>query len=224
MTVQSRLLLAALLTIAAPIALAASAAGQEHQEHEESSDAAHGHHDDLGHGNAGRQLEDPSEFRSDISIYTFVVFLLLLAILSKFAWPPIVRALEAREKYIADQIAAAEARHEDAKKLLAAHEAKLAHAADEVRELLEEARRDAEHTKVQIIAEAKKAAEEERQRAIREVEQAKDAALHELAERSANTAIDLAGRVIREQINPDRQAEIVREALSKLAASKPSAN
>ena len=178
----------------------------------------HGHHD-LGQGNASDMLEDPSEFQTDLAVYTFVVFLLLLAILGKFAWPKISVALLEREKRIEANIAAAEAKHEESKRLLAAHEAKLASAAAEVRALLEEARRDAESTKEEIIAEARAGARAERDRAVREIELASDHALKNIAETSANLAIELAGKVIRESINPAKQQELVRSALSKLNAS-----
>lgn len=200
---------------AGEVAATEAHAGEEHT-------AAHD--EDLGHGNAGSELLEAAEFKSDLAIYTFVVFLGLLAILARFAWPQVVAALEARERHIADHISAAEGKHDEAKQLLAQHEAKLAGAADEVRALLEEARRDAEHTKAEIIAEAKKAAQDEAQRAVREVEQAKNAALVELANRSANAAIELAGTVVRQQIDPTRQAEIIREALGKLSTGTPSNN
>lgn len=183
-----------------------------------------GHSENLGHGNAGAQLNDASEFKTDLAIYTIVVFLLLLAILSKFAWPVVTAALEEREKRIEGNIAAAEAKHEESKRLLAEHEAKLARAADEVRELLEEARRDAEHTKSQIVAEAKKAADQERDRAVRDVDRAADNAMKSLATASANLAVDLAGKVVKQNITPDQQAQLVREAISRLAASSPSEN
>jgi F-type H+-transporting ATPase subunit b len=202
-----------------PEAPAAEATPAEHH------DAAAGHgYGDLGHGNAGRQLEDASEFKTDLAIYTFVVFLLLLAILGWFAWPPIVRALEERERTIAENIAAAEARHEDAKRLLAEHQAKLAAAAGEVRELLEEARRDAEHTRKAIADKGRQEAQDELNRAVREIGRAKDAAVQELAVASANVAIDLARKVVREQMTAEQQNEIVREALGKLAAASPSKN
>ena len=121
---------------------AALAPAEEHAGHE------------LGHGNATDSLESPAQFRTDLALYTFAVFLLLLAILSKAAWPKIAAALEEREKRIEADIAGAAARHEEAKKLLAEHEAKLANTAAEVRAMLEEARRDAEATKDGIIAEA----------------------------------------------------------------------
>jgi F-type H+-transporting ATPase subunit b len=204
-----------------PEAVETEAEPAEAEDHD--ADHAAGHAHDLGHGNAGASLEDPGEFRADLAIYTFVVFLLLLALLGKFAWPAISAALVERELRIEANIAAAEAKHEEAKQMLARHEAKLAHAADEVRELLEEARRDAEHTKAQILAEAKQAADLERDRAVRDVQRAADAAMKNLAETSAHLAIDLAGRVIRQNITPEQQAQLVRDAVSQLSSS-PSQN
>ncbi len=192
----------------------------------EGHDDAHagGHSHDPGHGNAGASLEDPGEFRADLAIYTFVVFLLLLTLLGKLAWPSISAALLEREKRIEGSIADAEAMHAEAKNMLAQHEAKLATAADEVRDLLDEARRDAEHTKTQIIAEAKQLAGQERDRAVRDVDLAAEKAMHKLVETSANMAVDLAGQVVKQNITPDQQAALVREALSKLASSSPSQN
>ena len=167
---------------------------------------------------------NPLGFDPDLAICTLVVFGLLLFLLNKFAWPAISSALVEREERIGNNIADAEAKHEEAKLMLAQHEAKLASAADEVRELLEEARRDAEHTKAQIIAEAKQAADQERDRAVCDVERAADSALKQLAESSANMAVDLAGKVIQQNITSEQQAQLVRDALSSLAATSPSRN
>jgi F-type H+-transporting ATPase subunit b len=188
------------------------------------AETADDHAEDAAHVDTHGGDPNPLAVDLDLAIWTGVVFVVLMLVLGKFAWPAICEALDQREQRIADHMAAAEAKHEESKRLLAQHEAKLASAADEVRELLEEARRDAEHTKSQIIAEAKKAAQEESQRAVREVEQAKDAALHELAQKSADAAIELATNVVRQQINPERQAEIIREALGKLAVNTASHN
>lgn len=207
----SRLLAVVTLSLAV-LAVTGPLSAQDPNEHANATETEHA------------ENPNPLVFDPDLAIFTAIVFLILLGVLGNYAWPQIVAAMDARERQIADNIAAAEAKHEEAKTLLAEHEAKLAGAADEVRELLEEARRDAEHTKSDIIAEAKKAAQEESQRAVREVEQAKNAALHDLAKKSADAAIELAGNVVRQQIDPNRQAEIVREALAKLAAGSASKN
>jgi F-type H+-transporting ATPase subunit b len=166
---------------------------------------------------------NPLAVDPDLAIWTLVVFLLLMFILGKFAWPQITAALEERERKIADNIARAEALQNEAKRLLAEHEAQLAAAAGEVRALLEEARRDADHTKKAIEAEGQKAAKEELERALREIHRARDAAVQELAVTSANVAIDLAQKIIREQLTPEKSKQIVRDAVAKLAA-EPSKN
>jgi F-type H+-transporting ATPase subunit b len=167
---------------------------------------------------------NPLAVDPDLAIWTGVVFLVLFLVLSKFAWPQIVAALDERERKIADNIAAAQARHEDAKRLLAEHEAKLAAAAGEVRALLEEARRDADHTRKSIEAKGHQAAQDELARVLREIERAKDGAIQDLAVASANVAIELARKVVGEQLTPQKQSQLVREALGKLTVAAPSKN
>jgi F-type H+-transporting ATPase subunit b len=173
---------------------------------------------------ADAPVANPLVFDPDLAIFSGIVFLILVFVLGKFAWPTIAAALDERERSIADNIAAAEAKHDEARQMLAAYEAKLAAAASEVRDLLDEARRNAELTKNRIVAEAKQAAQEESARAIREVELAKHSAMQELAVTSANLAIDLAGKVVGEQLSKQKHEQIVRDALGKLVTTKPSQN
>lgn len=176
-------------------------------------------HDHIGAGNASPDLSKPEEFKQDLAFFTFVVFLVLLAILWKFAWGPIIEALERREKMVADHIAQAELNHAEAKRLLAEYERKLDAAAGEVRELMEEARRDAEKTKQSILAEAKAGAEAERVRALRDIDSATDAALESLSKRSADLAVDLAGKILQTQLSPADHARLISEAMAKFPAN-----
>jgi len=184
----------------------------------------HGHHDHIGTANAGPNLEKPEEIKSDLAFFTFVVFLVLLAILWKFAWGPIIQALERREQAVADHIAQAERNHEQAKLLLAQYEQKLADAANEVRALMEEARRDAEHTKQSILAEAKAGAEAEKARALRDIEAATDSAMETLAQKSAQLAVDLAGKIVRAQLTQADHAKLIQDAIGKFPAAAPGQN
>lgn len=179
-------------------------------EHEEKHGAGHGVH----HGQVDVDL-DPSELKGDLAIFTFVVFLLLVVVLWKFAWGPISHGLERREHHIADQIAAAERANVEAKQMLAEYERKLASAQDEVKAIIEEARRDATTTQQDILARARADAAAEMDRAKREVQTAKDQALRELAETSANLAVELAGKILRAQLDAGQHAQLVSEALSQ---------
>jgi F-type H+-transporting ATPase subunit b len=167
---------------------------------------------------------NPLAFDPDLAIFTAIVFLLLVAVLGKFAWPQITAALDERERKIADNIAAAQAQNDAAKHLLAEHEARLSAAAGEVRAMLEEARRDGDSTRKRIEAEGQTAAKNELDRAVREIGRARDAAVQELAIASANVAIDLARGIVREDISADRQRQIVRDAVGKLSVAAPNKN
>src|SRR3972149_468873 len=68
---------------------------------------------------------NPLSVDPDLAIWTLVVFALLFAILKKFAWPQIAAAVDERERKIAANIAAAAALNQDAKRLLAEHQANL---------------------------------------------------------------------------------------------------
>ncbi|MEQ8846352.1 F0F1 ATP synthase subunit B [Botrimarina sp.] len=173
---------------------------------------------------AAEGAPDPLATDPDLALWTLGVFVLMLAILTKVAWKPIMEGLRAREEGIQGNLRAAEEKHEEAKALLAKHQAELAATADKVRGLLEEARRDADATLAEAKKDAKHEFELERERAMRDIDHAKDAAIRTLAERTAGLAIDLAGKVVKQDITAERQSEIVREALGRFGNSEPSAN
>jgi F-type H+-transporting ATPase subunit b len=184
----------------------------------------HGAHEHIGHGGASPELENPMEVRSDLAVATFAVFLLLFAVLWKFAWGPISTALDKREHSISDEIDAAKRANDEAKRLLAEHEHKLAGAAAEIHAMIEAGRRDAERLKAEILAEAKAGADTERVRAVRDIESATDQALQRLAERSANLAVDLAGKIVSTKLSDEDHSRLIQEAVGRFAEAKPSAN
>ena len=167
------------------------------------------------HGDAHGGSSSPIPIAPDLAIFTAIIFLVLLAVLWKFAWGPITEALDRREKGVADQIAAAHRSHEEAKQLLEQHRAQLSGATEEVRALLEQARRDADAQKQQILTEAQAAAQAQKDRALREIDAAKNQALRDLAEKSVDTAVGLAGRIVRRQLKSDDHAELIKEALQQ---------
>lgn len=208
--------IAALLWIAPQARAADGPQAEVEAEHfdEAGADAGGGEHSGGAAGGRAAAI-NPLAFDPDLALFTLVIFLLLLAVLWKFAWGPIAAGLDKREQGIADQIAAAQASNEQAKALLAEYERKLLAAAAEVRGILDEARRDAEHTQQEILAKARSDARAERDRAIREIEIATDAALKELAERSTNLAIDLAGKIVQAHLQPADHARLIEEAMNR---------
>jgi len=155
----------------------------------------------------------------DLAVWTAVVFLVVLAILWKFAWTPITQGLEKREHQIADQIAQAEHSNQEARRLLEEYQKKLEAARDEVRGIVDQGRRDAEQLGRQMLDKAKADATAERDRALQQIETATAGALKELAERSATLAVELAGKIVRDRLTPQDHSRLVQEAVAKFAGN-----
>ena len=154
---------------------------------------------------------------SDLAIWTAVVFVVLLLVLGKFAWRPIVTGLQAREQRIADEIASAERSNAEARQLLGQYEQRLAASGEEVQQLLDKARRDAEQVGREIVAKAQSDAEAEHRRALGDIEQATADAIRELAEQSATLAVDLAGRIVEGQLDPQAHSHLIEKAVADFA-------
>ena len=158
------------------------------------------------------------EFKKDLAIWTGVVFLVLLAVLWKFAWGPIAQGLTRREKGIADQIAEAERSNQKARELLAEYEQKLVASKDEVRAILEKGRADAEQTGREMIETARGESEAERKRSLQQIDEATAAALKELADRGATLAVDLAGRIVGEKLDRSGHTRLIERAMADFSA------
>lgn len=162
---------------------------------------------------------NPAEFKSDTAIFTFIVFLLLLGILKKFAWGPIIAGLEKREGNISKQIADAEAAHEKAKALLAEHEYKMDKVQDEVREIIAEARRDAEHTRNEMISAAQSETEAMKNRAVQDIGRARDEAMEQLFSHMSESVAEIAESVIGRALSESDDRRLIDDALEKFSPS-----
>ncbi len=166
-----------------------------------------------GHG--GDANLSPIDFRMETAVWTLVIFLIVVFVLGKFAFKPIVQALDAREKAVADNIDAAARANDEAKVLLEQYKQKLADSKDEVRQILETARNDAQRSADGIVAKAREAAQMEQQRAVKDIEAATDAALQSIAQRSATLATNLAGKMIRKEVTPEAHRDLIGVALEE---------
>ncbi len=186
-------------------------------------DAAHkedasSHGEDLpnpGHGNATGWLTRAEEVKSDLAIFSLVVFLLLLAILLRFAWGPIVEGLDKREAAVAANIKQAVDNAAKSEQLVRDHEARLADAAEETKKIIDKAKADAERSAQRIVEQAEEAAARERERAIADIENAKSTALAEVSEKSVDIALGLAGGIVRKNLDRDQHADLIRDALDQ---------
>lgn len=197
----------------------AKVTGSDHSTAHAGESASHGHGSHHGLGEPHEEMPVlPKTWRTDMAIYSLLVFLTLLALLSKFVWGPIMQSLDAREQSIKDDIAAAEQARLNAEKMLADYQKKLDVVQDEVREIIAEARRDADHTKNDIIATAQKEAQATQKRAVEEIERARDQALNELFSTMSNQIVTTTEQLLKRTIDPGDRQRLVQEAMSDMTS------
>ncbi|HMP78908.1 MAG TPA: F0F1 ATP synthase subunit B [Pirellulaceae bacterium] len=164
------------------------------------------------------QAANPLEFNLDLAIFTLIVFLGLIFILGRFAWKPIIDGLERREQSIADDIDAARMANEQAQATLKQYEDRLASVAQEANEIVTRARQEAQAVKDRLVTEAGAEARRERDKALAEIRAAKEAAVRELAERSAQSAVDLAGTILGRSLQREDHARLVEESIGRFVS------
>jgi F-type H+-transporting ATPase subunit b len=156
------------------------------------------------------------ELHTGLVAWTIVIFLLLLFVLRRVAWKPIVGALEERTKRIKDSLEKAEAAQRAAEQARAEYETMMSRARQESQELIAKGRKTAEATRDEIVTGAKTEAEQLLQRAKREIDLARQKALEEIKQTAAELSIDIAGRIIGRSLATRDHQELIRQALSEM--------
>ncbi|QDT63968.1 F0F1 ATP synthase subunit B [Calycomorphotria hydatis] len=204
--------------------------GEEHG-HEHEHEEGESHHDAESHdaGDHGdehhlgvQEAMAKDANRPDLAVWTGIVFLCFLVVLTKLAWKPMVTALDARENRVRKDIADAEAARVKAEQMLADHKTQLDKVQDEVKEILAEARRDAETAKNNILAEAKSEADALKDRAVTDIERAKDHAMKELFDRVNDRVVELSGYVLGRSMNDDDHRKLIDEAMGNFESHNAS--
>lgn len=159
------------------------------------------------------------ELQAPLAIWTLVVFIALMAVLGKYAWKPLMKALAEREAHLEQILVDSEKARNDAEALAAQHRKELASAADQVRALIEDARKEARVAANSIIEKAQAEAEVARQRAERDIATAKDQALMEIWSSTANLAVSVAGKVLSKELGESDHRRLVEVAMAELPAN-----
>jgi F-type H+-transporting ATPase subunit b len=161
----------------------------------------------------------PLELRVDTLIFSLLIFCGLLFVLMKYAWKPIMEGLALREESIEGKIAAAAKMEEEAQANLRQYEDKLAKAHDEAAAVMAEAKSDAVAAKERILAEANEEAVRTRDRALAEITAAKNEAVRELAESSADSAVQLAGSIVGRSLKKEDHSKLIQDAVKRFSGS-----
>jgi F-type H+-transporting ATPase subunit b len=158
-------------------------------------------------------------WRSDLGVWTLVIFGLLLFVLSKVAWPKMLAGLQKREANIRGALDEAQKARDDAASLRAQFQKEMDGAQLKVKGILDEARRDAQHASEQMIAKAKTEIDAERDRARREIAVETDQALQTIWTKAADLATQVSAAAIGKQLDTKMHRRLIDEALDDLKAT-----
>ena len=151
-----------------------------------------------------------------LTIWTIVLFALFAAVLAKFGWGPLLRAVEEREKSIRDAIEGAQKANSEAQALVAQHREALAQARREREEIIKQAIAEAQQMRTELMAQARADAEHLLQKAREQIEREKRTALQEIRAQVADLAIEAASKIVASSLTPEAQRKLVEEFIQKL--------
>jgi F-type H+-transporting ATPase subunit b len=151
-----------------------------------------------------------------LMFWTLVVFVALLIILRKFAWPAILGAVEARERALEEQLAEAERNRAEAARLLAEHERLLAEGRAAAHGLLAEARVAAEKERALAMEKTRQEQEELLERARRDIGAERERAIAELRREAVDLSLAAATKLIGTRLDAESDRRLVQEYLASV--------
>ncbi len=159
---------------------------------------------------------EPGFFQYDLGLWSIIVFVLLLLVLRVFAWGPMLGGLQKREQSILGALKEAEAARAEAHQLRDQLQREMGEAHEKVRQMFDEAHKAGQEAREQLVAEARKDIQSERERLHREIDAARDNALQQIMTKAADLATLVASKAIRRQMTPEDHRRLIDEAMNDL--------
>jgi F-type H+-transporting ATPase subunit b len=149
-------------------------------------------------------------------VWTILTFLLLVFVLAKFAWKPLLKMLQDREDMIRSSIEDAEKAKSELERLNEESEAIMAKARSEAQSILADGKAAAEKVKDGIIAKSKEQASKIREDAGNQIQVEKDKAISEIKEEVVNLTLSVAEKLIQKNLSDADNKSLIEESLKKV--------
>lgn len=151
-----------------------------------------------------------------LMFWTLVVFVALFIVLSKFAFGPILQAVRSREEALSQAIDDAKKDRDAAAQLLADHKAQIEQARGEAQKIIAEGRATAEAMRSTMLDDTHKQQHDLLERARREIDSEKAAAIADLRREAVILAVAAAGKVIEKNLDDAQNRKLVEGYLAGL--------
>ena len=151
-----------------------------------------------------------------LMVWTLAIFILLMIVLSRYAFGPLTKAVEARERSLQEAIDAAKADRDAAAKLLAEHSAAIDAARGEAQKLIADGRAMAERMRSEMLDQTRKEQQEMLERAKRDIAGERDKAIAELRREAVDLALAGASKVIEQNLESAKNRQLVESYLASI--------
>ena len=149
-------------------------------------------------------------------IWTVIIFVVLLIVLRKFAWGPLLAALDEREQNIKEALEQAQKTQRETELVLAENQRRTDEGFKRAEEIVQQARQEAEQMRQRMLEEAKAESRRVTEQGLRRIEAEQRAAMEEIRKMAGDLAIQAAGRLIQVSLSDQQQREIVDKFLAEV--------
>ena len=143
-------------------------------------------------------------------------FFILVWILHRFAYKPLVGMMNARKEQIANDLASAEQSRLEAEQIKADYAAQIAKARQEAQEIVEKAHHQAKLSTAEEVAAARSQIETEKERARQDIAIERDCAMNSLRNEVVSLSVAMAGKVVAKDMNSETNTKLIEDAIRQL--------
>ncbi len=143
-------------------------------------------------------------------------FLLLVWILSKYAWKPLMNMMEERRKFIESNLAQAENERKQAEQIKREYQEEIKKARQEAQGIIERAAKLSEQRAEEIMAIAREEAEKMKKAALVDIERERDLAIAQVKAQVADLSVSVAEKIIRQKLDVQGQEQLIEEFIKEV--------
>ncbi len=163
------------------------------------------------------KMGSPLDINPGVIFWTTITFILLIILLYKVAWNPILSALNTREQMIKDSLEKAAKAKEEAEKMIADNQLSMAKAEEEARQIIAQGREYSEKLKEQILNDSKVEAKKIVDAASQEIDRKNRESFNKLKNQVADIAIQAAEKLILENLDREKQSKIISKYIEDIS-------
>ncbi len=164
-----------------------------------------------------------TDVKPGLIIWTWITFLIVVVVLRRFAWGPLLKIIDDREKNIVGAIESAKRERAEAEKLLAEQKTAIATARQEAAEQVRKTQADMEKFREELMGKARKEAEDLKVDARRSIEEERVKAVNDIKAEAVKLSIQIAEKLLNERLDDGKHQQLAQQFVADLAKKGPQA-